>query len=88
LIFGGLGVIREEKGDYATQDWVATLQGGAGVEFMVTKRLGIELAGFTSYFLSDELDGLDLGSYNDFYWGGTIGLKYYVGKPPLLKNLK
>ena len=88
LLYAGAGVIREEKGGYATQDWVATLQGGAGVEFMVTRRLGIEAAGFASYFLSDELDGLDLGSYNDFYWGGTLGLKYYVGKPPLLKNYK
>jgi curli production assembly/transport component CsgG len=88
LLYGGAGFIREEKGGFATQDWVATLQGGAGVEFMVTKRLGIEVAGFTSYFLSDELDGLDLGKYNDFYWGGTLGLKYYVGKPPLLKKYK
>ena len=55
---------------------------------MLTRRLGIEAAGFASYFLSDELEGLDLGTYNDFYWGGTLGLKYYVGKPPLLKKYK
>ena len=86
-LYGGIGIVREEKGGYATKDWIPSIQGGAGIEYMVTKRFGLEASGFISYMLNDELDGLDLGSYNDFYWGGTLGLKYYVGKPPLLKNI-
>lgn len=93
LIYGGIGVVRKEKGGYETQDnetqdWIPNIQGGFGIEYMVTKRLGLEAAGGISYMLNDELDGRDLGKYNDFYWGGTLGLKYYVGQPPLLKELK
>jgi len=88
LLYGGIGVVREEKGGYATKDWIPNIQGGAGIEYMVTKRFGLEAAAYISYMLNDELDGLDLGKYNDFYWGGTFGLKYYVGQPPLLKELK
>ncbi len=88
LLYGGVGVVREEKGGYATKDWIPNLQCGGGLEYMVTKRLGIEGNAFISYMLNDELDGLDMGKYNDFYWGGMVGLKYYVGQPPLLKELK
>jgi curli production assembly/transport component CsgG len=84
LYFGG-GAILDEKDKYTV---CAKAQAGLGLEYVVAKRLGIQVLGNYSYMFSDELDGYDIGQYNDFYWGLSIGLKYYFGKPPLLRNLK
>lgn len=55
----------------------AYLQGVVGGEYMATDRLGLLVFGRYSYALTDELDGILAGQYNDVFWGAQIGLNYY-----------
>jgi len=49
---------------------------GTGVEWMLG-RIGIKANMYFNYFFDDELDGYVTGKYNDYFWGGNIGINYY-----------
>ena len=53
---------------------------GVGGELLLTPHLGISLGLDTHYYLSDQLDQVSAGRYNDFYWTGRAGLVMYLGK--------
>ncbi|WP_022821690.1 CsgG/HfaB family protein [Hymenobacter norwichensis] len=54
------------------------LVAGAGLEVLATQRLGLNIGVDHHYSLSDALDGVRLGRYNDFYWSARVGLTYYL----------
>lgn len=56
------------------------ISGGVGVEYFLNK--SISLTSFLDYhqLLNDELDEVEQGKYNDYYWQGNIGLNFYFGK--------
>lgn len=58
----------------------AFVQGGAsaGLEYMVSPRLGVSSALDVRYALSDEVDGASVGSYTDSIWRVDVGLTYYL----------
>ena len=61
---------------------LAHVVAGAGLEYLLTPHLSLSAGLDVHYYLSDQLDGLNLGSYNDFYLAGRAGLHLYIGHPP------
>lgn len=49
-----------------------------GLEFLLSKKVGISGAANYHLFLSDNIDRLDQGKYNDFVWGADVGITYYL----------
>jgi len=55
------------------------VQGGAGLEYIVTEGIGLILYTDYNYVMSDELDGLIAGASDDTYFRIGFGLNYYFG---------
>ncbi|WP_232341432.1 CsgG/HfaB family protein [Hymenobacter ginkgonis] len=58
------------------------LLAGVGTEYLLTPRLGLNVGFDVHYYLSDRLDGLAIGRYNDFYMAGRAGISLYIGAQP------
>jgi curli production assembly/transport component CsgG len=58
---------------------------GAGAEFLLAPHLGLNIGVDNHYFLSDALDGIVAGRYNDYYWGVKAGVVFYLGRPRAAK---
>ncbi|MFC2101071.1 CsgG/HfaB family protein [Bacteroidota bacterium] len=80
---GGVADIYEYenfKGDKFTFPYVGV---SCGLEWMIKGRIGVTTSMFYNYFIDDKFDGYEAGNYNDYFWGGTVGIRYY-----LLRGLK
>ena len=53
---------------------------GAGVEFLLNDRFGLNFSILNHYIFSDEIDGLKQGNFNDYFWEGKIGINFYFDK--------
>lgn len=66
------------------------VQGGIGIEYIVTKKVGVKLFSDYNYVFSDELDGVVFGDADDVYWRILVGVNFYFGgenrKEKLLKG--
>lgn len=51
--------------------------GDIGIQVMATSNLALEGAVGYNYSIGDDLDGRDVGSFNDSLWGGSLGITYY-----------
>ncbi|RIJ33975.1 CsgG/HfaB family protein [Pontibacter oryzae] len=60
-------------------DMNAYVKAGVGMEFMASKRLGIDANVYSSYLLNDKFDEVQNGRFNDYFWGAKLGLNYYFG---------
>ncbi|MCI1188104.1 curli production assembly/transport component CsgG [Hymenobacter sp. DH14] len=60
---------------------------GVGGEYLITPHLGLSVGVDNHYFLSDQLDRLSAGRYNDYYWSGRVGAVLYFGKTAQEKAL-
>ncbi|MCO6478868.1 MAG: hypothetical protein J5I94_19695 [Phaeodactylibacter sp.] len=56
------------------------LNAGVGMEYFITDYLGLELAFDNNYLMSDGLDGVVNGKYNDFFYRSRVGVKYYLSR--------
>jgi len=54
---------------------------GLGAEFLLTRRLGLSANVSNRYYLTDNLDYVSQGLYNDFYWVGRLEATFYLGRP-------
>ena len=54
--------------------------GDAGVRFMVSKSISINIMGGIIVGSEDFLDDIEIGSNNDMLYTGTAGLSYYFGR--------
>lgn len=54
-------------------------QGGAGVEYIVSDKIGVKLYTDYNYVLSDTLDGLEAGDSDDTYFRLAVGMNFYFG---------
>jgi len=59
----------------------AKMQAGLGLEYLPVNNIGIKIFGEQNAVFSDNLDGLDQGKRNDYFWRFGVGLNFYFGKP-------
>lgn len=81
FLFGGGGLLFDQgdgEGGPAQRDYYWKLNGGIGFEYRLTDFLGAGLSIDQNYLLSDRIDGISQGRYNDFYWRARLGIRLYL----------
>lgn len=81
-LFGGFGYLT--TGSKTLTDWsqqnYSKLNAGMGFEYLIHPQVGIDFSLDHHYTMTDELDAMNHGKYNDAYWRGRIGLRVYFNK--------
>ncbi|MEZ4797588.1 MAG: Curli production assembly/transport component CsgG [Flavobacteriaceae bacterium] len=75
FIFAGAGY--HATNYFETSD--TKVQGGVGLEYLMTERLGVKLFADYNYMFNDEVEGLVFGQSDDVYWRIAVGLNLYFG---------
>ena len=80
----GLGAINsslsDRKGNSIEKNrWSVCLVSGFGVEYFLGNIVGLQVSADHHYLITDNLDGVKQGKYNDYYWGFRFGLNFYFG---------
>lgn len=79
-VFAGVGMIGESN--TAPMDFTALkyakLNTGLGIEYRISQFLSANLSFDNNFILSDGIDGMEHGKYNDYYWRGRIGVKVFI----------
>nr|WKN34044.1 CsgG/HfaB family protein [Tunicatimonas sp. TK19036] len=57
-----------------------TVTSGLGAEYLLNQRVSLQGQIRNHYVLSDELDQVQQGKYNDFFWSASVGIHLYFGK--------
>ena len=73
FVFAGVGL---NASNYFKQSDIKT-QMGFGIEYIVTRRLGLKLFTDYNYVFSDLVDGKEFGSSDDAFWRIGFGINYY-----------
>lgn len=77
----GGGYDYNKKGVGLSQEkYIPKVNGIFGLEYLAGRRLGLTLSSGLSYYLYDSFDGSNAGKHNDWSWGISLGLKYYLFK--------
>ncbi len=80
FVLGGIGLLVKDKDIFEFEKrWLPYVKTGGGAEYLMGKT-GIKLGLTFNYSLSDRLDNIDRGKYNDYYWETFIGVNYYIGR--------
>jgi curli production assembly/transport component CsgG len=65
-------------------EWVVSnngfANGAVGFEFMVAPKTGIDLNAGYYWLFNDNIDQVNQGSYNDYFWSIKLGINFYLGK--------
>lgn len=80
---GGYFNYRSQVG-LSTQKILPYFSFNAGVEYLISDKVGLYGNSFVNQMINDRFDGVESGSFNDLIWGMNFGLKIYFGK----NNLK
>ncbi|WP_272149992.1 CsgG/HfaB family protein [Tenacibaculum aiptasiae] len=72
-IYGGIGSISREN----LEDTFFKFQGGVGVEYLITNKVGLFVNGEYNMLLSDNLDRQIVGEKNDLVWRFGAGINVY-----------
>lgn len=82
LIYAGGGLIGSRLGNRIELPDVryTQLNVGVGAEYKLNNLLGIRATAGYHNVLSDKLDGMQSGRYTDYYWRGTVGLTFNLGR--------
>ena len=72
-IYGGIGSISRKN----LEESFLKLQGGLGVEYLVTNKIGLFINGEYNLLLDDNLDGQVVGKKNDLVWRFGTGVNIY-----------
>lgn len=81
----GIGVLnsnsKDRKGNTINEDnpWTLSLVSGFGLEYLLNDMIGLQASTDYHYLLKDNLDGIERGKYNDYYWGLRLGINFYIG---------
>jgi curli production assembly/transport component CsgG len=79
LIAGG-GILFEEKTTepLSINKSYPVLFSGAGFQYLMSDNLGLSVSLSYNYLFTDDLDRVEQGYYNDYYWNGLFGITYYL----------
>ena len=81
----GLGAVNSTSSDRkgnaikSGDEWILALVSGIGLEYLAGKRIGLQALVDHHYLISDNIDGVKNGKYNDYYWGLRLGINFYIG---------
>ncbi|MDR7370817.1 CsgG/HfaB family protein [Flavobacterium aquidurense] len=75
-VFGGTGVGFNKD----VENVHSKVQFGAGVEYLATNHLGVKLYGEYNLNFTDNIDYVEQGVRDDYYWRFGLGLTYYFPK--------
>ncbi len=81
----GIGALNSNSADRkgnaidTGNQWSLTLVSATGVEYLITDIIGLQVLLDNHYMISDNLDGVQRGKYNDYYWGLRFGINFYIG---------
>ena len=79
--FGFGGVIENDESRFNFNgSWIAKAQAGLGFEYMIGNNIGLRGVADYNYVFSDQLDNIEQGKYNDFYWRFNLGINFYFGE--------
>ncbi len=65
--------------DEPTNDFVASVVYGIGLEYFLNEKWSFHLTFDNRYTFTDQLDGTVNGRLKDGFWGGKLGFTYYLG---------
>jgi len=81
LLGGGVSMVNNSiadiGSDFGSGNFYPFIKAGAGLEYLLTNKVGFNLKATSSYFLNDNIDGTTQGRFNDYYWSGMVGFNYY-----------
>lgn len=60
--------------------WIPKFQAGLGFEYMVGNNIGLMGLADYNYIFSDQLDNIEQGKYNDYFWSFNLGINFYFGE--------
>lgn len=71
----------DRRGENIKSDtkWSLTLSSGIGLEYLIGNSIELSALIDHHYLLSDDLDGVKNGRFNDYYWGLMFGINFYIG---------
>ncbi|MCJ7554709.1 MAG: hypothetical protein MUO34_12600 [Ignavibacteriaceae bacterium] len=81
----GLGTLNsnsiDRKGNAieTSNKWSLSLVSGVGLEYLFGEMVGLQVLGDYHYLITDNIDGVKSGNYNDYYWGLRFGINFYIG---------
>ncbi len=81
FFYGGIGTISKQYNDFfkynINRKHYFTIPYGIGIEYMMDKKIGVNLSLGNNFIFSDSLDEKKEGDFNDYFWEAKLGLKYY-----------
>lgn len=82
IVYGGAGIVIDQDGrsEETPRRNYFKVQGGGGFEYFISPTVAIDLLFDYSYLLDDNIDRMKNGRYNDTFYRGRIGLKFFLGK--------
>lgn len=60
-------------------DWAANLSIGLGIEYRVWDKIGLNALFDYNYLMTDDIDGVNKGDINDYFWAFRFGFSFYPG---------
>lgn len=81
----GAGATARAKSSETVSNILPHIVVGVGLEYLPTDRIGLSLGVDNHIYLTDELDGLKRGRYNDYVWSGKAGLTLFLGRTKAAK---
>jgi len=60
-------------------DWAANLSIGLGIEYRFWDKMGLNAVFDYNYLMTDDIDGVNKGTINDYFWAFRFGFSFYPG---------
>jgi len=80
IAYGGMGLVIDQESEETSQrNQYGKFQIGGGFEFFINKSVAFQLSVDYNYLMNDAIDDINEGRYNDIYYRGQLGIKYFFG---------
>lgn len=77
-VYAGPGIVMDVQGsDLSFGKSFFKVQYGLGLQYYISKRVGLKLFGEHNLVFSDELDAIEHGKRDDFYYNIGLGINYF-----------